>query len=98
MDNSLKDVYIPESVEEIGQEPFFRCGLISITVDNNNKKFDSRNNCNAIVQTTTNTLIQASSSTVIPSSVTGLGSAAFGYVDTKVVKIPESVVYIASAS
>ena len=92
MDNSLKDVYIPESVEEIGQEPFFRCGLISITVDNNNKKFDSRNNCNAIVQTTTNTLIQASSSTVIPSSVTGLGSAAFGYVDTKVVKIPESMV------
>lgn len=92
MDNSLKDVYIPESVEEIGQEPFFRCGLISITVDNNNKKFDSRNNCNAIVETATNTLIQASSSTVIPSSVTGLGRAAFGYVDTKVVKIPESVV------
>ena len=92
MDNSLKDVYIPESVEEIGQEPFFRCGLISITVDNNNKKFDSRDNCNAIVETATNTLIQASSSTVIPSSVTGLGSAAFGYVDIKVIEIPQSMV------
>ena len=92
MDNKVKDVYIPESIEEIGQEAFFRCGLLSITVDMNNKKFDSRNNCNAIIETATNTLIQASTSTVIPNSVTGFGRAAFGYVDKKVVEIPQSVV------
>ena len=92
MDNKVQDIYIPEGVEVIDQEPFFRCGLLSVTVDENNKNFDSRENCNAIIETATNTLIQASASTVIPSSVTGLGRAAFGYVDTKVVKIPESVV------
>ena len=92
MDNKVQDIYIPKGVEEIDQEPFFRCGLLSITVDKNNEKFDSRDNCNAIVETATNTIIQASTSTVIPNSVTGLGDAVFGYVDTKVVRIPTSVV------
>ena len=92
MDNYVQDIYIPESVENIDAEPFFRCGLLSITVDRNNKTFDSRDNCNAIIETATNTLIQASASTVIPSSVTGLGNRSFGYVDTKVVEIPSSVV------
>ena len=92
MDNNVQDIYIPEGVEEIDQEPFLRCGLLSVTVDKNNQKFDSRDNCNAIIETATNTLIQASASTVIPSSVTGLGRTAFGYVDTKVVEIPQSVI------
>ncbi|MBO7115508.1 MAG: leucine-rich repeat protein [Prevotella sp.] len=91
MDNQVKDIYIPESVEYIDLEAFLRCGMVSITVDTNNKTYDSRDNCNAIIETATNTLIQASDITVIPNSVTALGRSAFSYVNTKMIEIPQSV-------
>jgi hypothetical protein len=49
---------IPNSVTTIGTEAFAICsGFTSITVDSNNTTYDSRNNCNAIIETATNTLI-----------------------------------------
>jgi hypothetical protein len=48
-----------------------------MTVDSNNTTYDSRNNCNAIIQTSTNTLIQGCNNTVIPDSVTNIGTNAF---------------------
>ncbi len=73
----LTSLIIPSSVEVINDR-LSRCtGLTSITVDKNNTIFDSRNNCNSIIETATNTLIQGIKSTVIPNSVTSIGEDAF---------------------
>ena len=54
------------------------CGnLASISVDKDNPVYDSRDNCNAIIETGTNTLINGCKNTVIPTSVTILGHQAF---------------------
>ena len=76
--SGLTSISIPESVEHIGCSAFSGCsGLTSITVAENNPKYDSRNNCNAIIETNTNTLIVGCSTTIIPESVTRIGNSAF---------------------
>ena len=77
--SGLTSVTIGNSVTSIGDGAFFGCsGLTSVTVDKNNGKYDSRNNCNAIIDTSTNTLIVGCKNTTIPNSVTSIGSYAFG--------------------
>ena len=95
--DKVKDLYIPAAVEEIGQNAFFACFLESITVDKDNKFFDSRDNSNAIIETATNTLLQASNATTeIPASVTAIESDAFARLDIKKIDIPQSVVKFGS--
>ena len=74
----LTSVTIPNSVTEIDDNAFSNCsGLTSITVDAGNSTYDSRNNCNAIIKTVTNTLIVGCKNTFIPNSVTGIDNYAF---------------------
>ena len=88
----IKDIYIPASIEEIGDRMFENCYLQTITVDNENPVFDSRDNCNAIIETATNTLLRASNATtVIPASVTGLANGAFANLEIKSIDIPQAV-------
>ncbi len=75
--SGLTSVTIPNSVSNIGSMPFWECPLNSINVENGNTKYDSRNNCNAIIETASNTLICGCSTTVIPNSVTSIGYGAF---------------------
>ena len=71
-------VVIPSSVTSIGEGLFQGCyNLPNIIVDSDNPVYDSRNDCNAIIETSNNTLIQGCMSTVIPSSVTSIGTGAF---------------------
>ena len=78
--SSLTSVAIPNSVTSIDQNPFAGCtGLTSIIVEEGNSKYDSRNNCNAIIQTSINTLIAGCQNTIIPNSVTSIGQYAFNY-------------------
>ena len=51
--------------------------LTSIKVEEGNTKYDSRNNCNAIIETKTKTLITGCMNTVIPNSVRNIGYYAF---------------------
>lgn len=75
--SSLKSITIPAGVKNIGSA-FIGCsGLTSIWVDESNTVYDSRGNCNAIIETETNTLIQGCKNTVIPDSVTSIGNYAF---------------------
>ena len=57
---------------------FLNCsGLTSVVVDKNNVIYDSRDNCNAIIETSTNTLVGGCKSTIIPNSVISIGDEAF---------------------
>ena len=74
----LISVTIPNSVTSIGDGAFWECsGLTSIVVEEGSPKYDSRDNCNAIVETSTNTLILGCKNSTIPNSVTSIGSYAF---------------------
>lgn len=52
-------------------------GLSSIIVDNGNTIYDSRNNCNAIIESNSNTLLCGCKNTIIPNGVTSIGGGAF---------------------
>ena len=76
--NELTSVSIPNSVIIIEGYPFVACSsLTSIVVDSGNPKYDSRDNCNAIIETESNTLITGCMGSVIPNSVTAIGDYAF---------------------
>ena len=92
----LTSITIPSSVTSIESEICNGCtGLTSIIVDIHNKYYDSRNNCNAIIETATNKLIQGCKYTFIPSSVTSIGDLAFyRYTDLTHISIPSSVTSI----
>lgn len=90
---ALSSIHIPSSVEKIGQEAFWLCdALSSITVDEDNTTYDSRENCNAIIETATNKLVYAISNSTIPNSVTWIGEAAYaGCPEMKTLTISSSV-------
>ena len=92
----LTSIVVPNSVTEIGQEAFGNCpGLTSIVVESGNPRFDSRNNCNAIIETTDNELIAGCKNTIIPNSVTKVGNFAFkGCESLTSIVIPNSVTEI----
>ena len=92
----LSSIDIPNSVNYIGEQVFNNCiNLISINVETGNIIYDSRNNCNAIIETATNTLIVGCQNTTIPNSVTSIGSSAFrGCTELTNIDIPNSVTSI----
>ncbi len=89
----LKKVYISETVTSIGQAAFGLCPEIeSIVVDKNNKVLDSREDCNAIIKTSTNTLLVGCQNTFIPGTITAIGSYAFFHAkNLEFILIPSSV-------
>ena len=75
--DGLTSVTIPNSVTSIGNNAFSGDGLTTINVEAGNTVYDSRNNCNAIIETSTNTIIIGCKNTTIPNSVTSIGKGAF---------------------
>ena len=98
--SGLTSVTIPNSVTFIIDGAFQKCsGLTSITVENSNLYYDSRNNCNAIIRKSTNTLIVGCKNTIIPNDVTTIGGWAFYDCDGLTsVSIPNSVTSIGYAA
>lgn len=96
---SLKSIDIGVNVTYIGNRAFNNCSkLNSITVSSANPSFDSRDNCNAIINSATNTLIVGCNNTVIPNTVNSIGLYAFSGSGLTNVNIPNSVTSIDEAA
>ena len=74
---NLESLYIGKNVKTLGGMQYGMKSLKSITVSPDNTCFDSRDNCNAVIETASNTLILGCSSTIIPETVFEIGDNAF---------------------
>ena len=93
--SGLTSIEIPSSVTSISSTAFYGCiGLTSIRVAEENPKYDSRNNCNAIIEASTNTLRVGINNTIIPESVTSIGDYAFYGSGLTSIEIPSTVISI----
>ena len=92
----LTSIDIPNSVTSIGSFAFLGCeGLTSINVAAGNTTYDSRDNCQAIIETANNTLIAGCMNSTIPNSVTSIGNYTFyGCTGLTSITIPNSVTSI----
>ena len=76
--SSLTSIEIPSSVKTIGTNVFNACtGLNSISVAEENTVYDSRNDCNAIIKKSNNTLLFGCKTTTIPTNVYTIEASAF---------------------
>ncbi len=97
--NGLETIIIGSGVTNIGTDAFAGCSILtSISVEESNSTFDSRDNCNAIIQTETNILVLGCKNTTIPNSVTSIGEDAFYGSDLESITIPNSVTTIANGA
>lgn len=90
----LYSIFIPFSVTSIGINPFSRCSIEEMIVDSSNSIYDSRNNCNAIIKTSTNELVSGCKNTIIPDNVVSIGDYAFRGCQIASINIPSSVITI----
>ena len=98
--SDMEYIWIPKSVTNIDDQAFSGCYSAKlIYVEDDNKVYDSRNNCNAIIKTADNELLYGNPATVIPNTVTSIGVHAFSYCSnlTKMT-IPGSVTGIQRAA
>ena len=79
--STLKSIFIPKTIRQ--DTPFWESTNIEqIVIDAENPLYDSRDNCNGIIRTADNVLVRASNNFVGPSSVSVVGSNAFGFCTT----------------
>ena len=97
--HDLNSIFIPKNVTRIGENAFYNCnGLTSIQVESGNTAYDSRENCNALINTADNTIILGCQNTVIPNSVTAIGDNAFyGCTGLTSISIPNGVTSIGNS-
>ena len=92
----VTSISIGNGVRSLDGWPFFYCtSLKQIIVHSHNTVFDSRNNCNAIIETATNALIFGCQNTIIPDSVASIEYKAFkGCTGLISINLPNSITHI----
>ena len=92
-------IKIPNNVISIGKKAFCSCNPSYIEVGDNNTVYDSRKGCNAIIETSSNTLILGCKSSVIPVGVTTIGNDSFsGCSDLKHIDLPDGIIFIGDSA
>lgn len=71
------DIFIPGGLNSISANAFTSIDVNSIVVSQDNTTYDSRNNCNAIIQTNTNELVVGCKNTTILNDIASIGMDAF---------------------
>lgn len=97
--SNLKSLVIPASVTSFSSSLYYKLcrKLASIVVEEGNQVYDSRDNCNAVIQKSNNTLVLGCMNTVIPNTVKEIGDYAFdNCYGLKKIELPESVTRINS--
>lgn len=92
----LRQLHIPEYVSSIGAFSFrYISALDSISVDENNSYYDSRNHCNALIETSSDVLLLGCYKTQIPDDITGIGDCAFRNVQNlQSVQLQDNVTFV----
>ena len=93
---NLKSLEIPKNVSSIGWAFIYGSNKISnLSVAEDNHNYDSRNNCNAIIETATNTLVRGCINTIVPNDIKIIGDYAFYYCsDLPKITLPEGIISI----
>lgn len=93
---NIRELSISRYLITIGEAAFENCkSLERINVDKYNSAYDSRDNSNALIETSTNTLLKGTNNTIIPKTVTKIDAGAFlGDLKITEIEIPDNVVEI----
>lgn len=103
----LRSVFVPKCVTSIiftsdghmSDHTSNLNGIQCIQVDNGNTVYDSRNDCNAIIETASNQLVAGCNMTIIPNTVTSIGKSAFSFCsELEHIDIPNSINYIGNCA
>lgn len=90
--SKLRSFFLPANVGSVEGALFFGCAnLVSVVVDENNAVYDSRNNCNAIIQKDNKVLVSSCSTTSLPDDLEQIGPMAFAGLSVSRVEIPASI-------
>ena len=93
----MTSLTIPKSVTSIKYHRgfFYNCNkLASIVVEEGNPNYDSREGCNALIETASNKLLYGTPSSFIPNSIATIGVAAMTHLNVTTLTIPNSVTTI----
>ncbi|MBR1410877.1 MAG: leucine-rich repeat domain-containing protein [Prevotella sp.] len=92
---SLRSVYIPSGVTSIAPTAFGSCWYLSrVEISSDNPVYDSRENCNAIIETRTNKMITGSVTAFIPRSVTSLSDECFNWFNRDELILPAQISHL----
>ena len=95
LDSGLRSIYIPAATTSIATTAVSSCRqLTSVVVSPDNPVYDSRDSCNAIIETRTNMMVSGSTVATIPRSVTSLSDECFNFFNPKVLTIPAQITRI----
>lgn len=96
---NIKSITIGSGLTTINRNLFKGCTSVdTISVSPQNATFDSRSNCNCLIETGTNMLLKGSSSSFIPNGVETINSYAFQNAILSSLVIPDSVTFINSCA
>ena len=92
----LRQLEIPAGVQTIEESALLGTLLTKLTVNPNNKVFDSRDKCNAVIRTKDNTMVAACNGSFIPESVDSIAQEAFVELDgIRSLTLPKNLKHVA---